>query len=317
MFKRRKLKGVFRQTFAVISLSLCLAAIVVVLVLMRRPQEVEEKVAADQPLRYYAKLQNFRIGVVVGAFVGKKGNPRTQIAKREFNLLAIGQNIFWNAINSTRGQYDFTKPDEIVDFAQANNVPVFSAAVFVWDLATPEWLRKGVEEGSISEEELRMILKNHTQKVVGRYQGRIKYWAVANEIIFGGSEFWLKHLGYNYTQWIKQPYDWAHQADPNAKLLYNDYIQVMDGRFNEQQKDGVYKLVKSLKDQKAPIHGVGLQMHVNVYDSPSLEEIRSVIKYFTSPPLSMDVYITELDVAISPQEKNLDWAFQKQAEICC
>ena len=69
-------------------------------------------------------------------------------------------------------------------------------------------------------------MREHIRTVVGRYKGRIKGWDVVNEAIDDGPEGtmrkskWREVIGDDY---IAKAFEFAHEADPQAELYYNDY----------------------------------------------------------------------------------------------
>jgi endo-1,4-beta-xylanase len=137
-------------------------------------------------------------------------------------------------------------------------------------------------------------LKEHITQVVTRYKGKVYAWDVLNEVISDrdtGSVYrmtpWLRICGEEYIPAI---FRWAHEADPDAILYYNDYNTENPGK-----RERIYNMVKKLLDDGVPVHGVGLQGHWNS-SSPSEEAIRESIDKFAS--LGLDVQITELDVTI-------------------
>lgn len=152
------------------------------------------------------------------------------------------------------------------------------------------------------------ILKNHIYTVVGRYRGRIYAWDVVNEAIADDGSLrrtiWLEKIGPEY---IELAFRWAHEADPNALLFYNDYNAEGLG----PKSDAVYNLVKNLLEKGVPIHGVGLQMHVSVEWPPNTNDIYANIKRLNE--LGLEVHITEMDVRI--REPATDEDLIRQAEI--
>src|SRR5207302_7761217 len=106
--------------------------------------------------------------------------------------------------------------------------------------------------------------------LVGRYKGRVSYWDVVNEAIDDSGNLrntiWLQVIGPDY---IDMAFRWAHEADPAAKLLYNDYSAEGLGR----KSDAVYTLVRSLLQEGVPIQGVGLQSHFTLSSPPKIDDI--------------------------------------------
>jgi endo-1,4-beta-xylanase len=54
-------------------------------------------------------------------------------------------------------------------------------------------------------------------------------------------------------------FKWAHEADPKAELYYNDYAVEGGGA----KADHMLDLAKWLREQGAPITGLGLQYHID------------------------------------------------------
>jgi endo-1,4-beta-xylanase len=142
-----------------------------------------------------------------------------------------------------------------------------------------------------SREELLQRMREHIHTVVGRYKGRIKVWDVVNEAIADGygtnilrNSLWLEIIGPDF---IAKAFQYAHEADPEAILRYNEY-----GLENPAKRTKLIALIKSLQAQRVPIHAIGSQAHVNV--STSFETMdQALIEMET---LSLPIHITELDV---------------------
>jgi endo-1,4-beta-xylanase len=96
--------------------------------------------------------------------------------------------------------------------------------------------------------------------------------------------------------YIAKAFEFAHAADPNAILFYNDYNEI-----NSTKRDKIYKLVKNLKDAGVPIGGVGLQGHWAI-NEPSREQLDSTLRKFAD--LGLAIQITELDISVYPKEHN-------------
>jgi endo-1,4-beta-xylanase len=112
-----------------------------------------------------------------------------------------------------------------------------------------------------------------------------------------------KLLGREY---IAQAFRWAHEADPNAKLFYNDY----SAEGLNAKSDAILELVKSLLADGVPIHGVGFQTHVNSDFDVNAVRMRENLERFKA--LGLDVQLTEVDVQTrgAPPEK-----WQRQAKV--
>ena len=65
---------------------------------------------------------------------------------------------------------------------------------------------------------------------------------------------WYDIIGEEY---IKIAYEAAHKADPNCKLLYNDY-----NMYQREKINFIIEMVLSLRSEGVPIQGIGSQGHM-------------------------------------------------------
>jgi endo-1,4-beta-xylanase len=143
-------------------------------------------------------------------------------------------------------------------------------------------------------------MRHHILTVVGRYKGRIHGWDVVNEAIDDDGSYrkspWLKIIGEEY---IVKAFQFAHEADPDAELYYNDYSVE-----NAPKRRGTTNLVKMLQQKGVTIDGIGIQGHYKM-DWPTVGQVDSTVVEFAG--LGVQVMITELDVDILPQpDPNVD-----------
>jgi endo-1,4-beta-xylanase len=151
--------------------------------------------------------------------------------------------------------------------------------------------RGGFTGPRASREELLQRMRGHIHTVVGRYKGKIKAWDVVNEAIADGgtnilrNSLWLEIIGPDF---IAKAFEYAHEADPDAILRYNDY-----GLENPAKRRKLITMIKSLQEQHVPVMAIGSQTHVSV-SSPSFEaEDQALMELET---LGLPIHITELDV---------------------
>jgi endo-1,4-beta-xylanase len=141
-----------------------------------------------------------------------------------------------------------------------------------------------------SREELLRRMRDHIHTVVGRYKGKIKVWDVVNEALSDGgtnilrNSLWLEIIGPDF---IAKAFEYAHEADPDAILRYNDYSLE-----NPAKRRKLIALIKSLQAQKVPVMAIGSQAHVNV--STSFETMDQALTEIAT--LGLPIHITELDV---------------------
>lgn len=142
-----------------------------------------------------------------------------------------------------------------------------------------------------SRDELLQRMRDHIRTVVGRYKGKVKVWDVVNEALADGNgtnvlrnSLWLEIVGPDF---IAKAFQYAHEADPDAILRYNDY-----GLENPAKRKRLISLVKDLQAQKVPVHAIGSQAHLNV--STSFETMDQSLTEMAT--LGLPIHITELDV---------------------
>ena len=93
------------------------------------------------------------------------------------------------------------------------------------------------------------------------------------------------------TAYVEQAFRWAHEADPQALLFYND----VEGEGLNRKSDAIYAMVKDFKRRGVPIDGVGLQLHISQLDLDTAA-IAANIARLTA--LGVQIHITELDVSL-------------------
>ena len=243
---------------------------------------------------YYSNYFPVGVAVAPNSFEGDS----KELILNQFNSMTPENVMKMGEIHPEKDRFNWEPADKIARFAKENNLKMRGHAL-VWHQQTGPWIFKA-ENGnaSVSKQELLKRMKTHIDSVVSRYKGTIYAWDVVNEAISDDStEFlraseWYKIAGEDF---LIKAFEYAHEADPDAKLFYNDYNAIIP-----EKRDRIYKLLKMLVDRDVPIDGVGIQGHWSIY-GPSEEELRKAIDMYAS--LGLDVQITELDVSLYPWEK--------------
>ncbi|MEC0368820.1 endo-1,4-beta-xylanase [Paenibacillus chibensis] len=232
---------------------------------------------------------DFKIGAAV--------NPLTIVTQQEllthhFNSITAENEMKFISVHPQEEVYTFEAADELARFARTNGMAM-RGHTLVWHNQTPDWLFEDRQGQPVDQAELLKRLRSHIQTVVGRYKQDIYAWDVVNEVIADeGGELlrpsrWLDIAGPDF---IGKAFEYAHEADPEAVLFYNDYNES-----DPLKRDKIYALVKSLLERGVPIHGIGLQAHWNLYD-PVLDDIRAAIEKYAS--LGLQLQLTELDMSV-------------------
>ena len=275
----------------------------------------------------------FPIGVAVSprSLEGEQG----EFIKKNFNSLTA-ENVMKPAlIQPEEGKFNWAEADKIVEFAQANGMKV-RGHTLCWHNQTGEWMFKDSAGNEASKELVLARLKEHITQVVTHFKGKIYAWDVLNEAIDNKDP----SIGYRQTkmykicgeEFIGKAFRWAHEADPDAVLFYNEY-----NTENPIKREKTYEMLKKLLAEGVPVHGVGIQAHWNIggprhvgqlnqpgegdfeIKGSSEDAIRESIEKFSS--LGLKVQITELDVSIyTSRTDTLNLGFtpereQKQVEF--
>jgi len=253
-----------------------------------------QSINSTKGLKDYYK-NYFPIGVAI-----TPNNLKTDEANlilQQFNSLTPENAMKMEPIHPEENRYFWRDADSIVAFAQRNNLRIRGHNL-CWHNQAPQWIF--VDNGKpISKKVLLQRLKDHITTVVNRYKGKVYEWDVVNEAISDNpkeylrNSQWLQICGEEY---IAKAFQYAHEADPDAILFYNDYNEI-----SAVKREKIYRLVKSLKDAGVPIGGVGLQGHWAV-NEPSREQIDNTIKKFAD--LGLKIKITELDISVYTKEHN-------------
>jgi len=237
----------------------------------------------------------FPIGVAVSPQLLKSADAK--LILQQFNSMTPENVMKPGPIHPAEDRYNWEPADEIVNFAQLNHLKV-RGHTLCWHQQTGDWFFKDASGNPASKDVLLKRLKDHITNVVSRYKGKIYAWDVVNEAIADDStKFlrdspWYKICGEDF---IAKAFEYAHEADPDAQLFYNDYNSE-----RPEKAERIYRLLKKLVDAKVPIHGVGLQGHWSIFE-PKESELRNAIKTFSS--LGLKIQITELDVSVYKWEK--------------
>jgi len=256
-------------------------------------------------LRVLADRKRFRIGTCVSAPLLQWDPQYANTVRREFNVITTENALKFAVVAPKRGQYNFSDADAIVDFAEANRMEV-RGHVLVWHSQLPQWLANG----ALTRSGLVEILTTHIADVVGRYSGRIAAWDVVNEAVGSDGAFresiWYKMIGKEY---VDLAFRAARSADPTARLYYNDYgIEASD-----EHAEGIYELIRDLKQRDIPVDAVGLQMHVDMNESKRIERLPAAIGRLRT--LGLEAAVTELDVRMNVQEHPTAEHLARQAAI--
>jgi endo-1,4-beta-xylanase len=262
-------------------------------------------VSADAPVTLKDAFKgSFAMGVAVNdrQFTEQDTNGVAVILS-QFNAIAPENALKWQSIHPRAGTngYDFAPADAYVAFGEKHHMMIVGHTL-AWHSQTPPWVFRDDSgrqlQGTNAEDRQILLdrLHEHIQTVVGRYKGRIKIWDVVNEALNDSSSLsdtnmlranspWVRILG---PEFIVKAFQWAHEADPDCILRYNDYSIE-----NEPKRKRLIALIRMLQEQHVPVTAIGSQTHANlIWPSEKLEDeaLTDIAK------LGLPIHVTEMDV---------------------
>jgi endo-1,4-beta-xylanase len=223
--------------------------------------------------------------------------------KANYNIITPENCMKPQSVHPQENTFTWATPDAMVQWCQANNIKVWGHTL-AWHAQTPNWFFQGTNGQPMTRELAMERLSNHITAEVGRYKGRVYGWDVVNEAINdngGGrgenlrNDSWVRVIGPDF---LTMAFKWAHAADPDALLYYNDYNIDQDTNYDSANPQYTGKhtssmlLLKRLLADGAPINGVGIQGHWHLYNN--IPDIEKAIADYES--LGLKIAISELDV---------------------
>lgn len=249
-------------------------------------------VQCDSDLQFLSNRQE--IGVAVNSLPLFNSVPYQQIVTDHFKRITAGNEMKPDALQPFQGQFDFERADDLVYFAETNNMSIHGHTL-LWHQQIPYWM----ENFEGTREEWKAMMKNHIQTVVHHFKGKVKSWDVINEAFYENgtlrNTIWKQNIGPEY---LDLAFKYAHEADPNAVLFYNDFNLAI----NPVKRNAVLRFFQKLKANGVPIHGIGLQMHISIGFPENNEINRALIE---TSDMGFLVHLSELDVTLNPLSKSM------------
>ncbi len=237
---------------------------------------------------------------MIGASVNIKNvSDADQIAmiKREFNSITAENAMKPQPTEPQKGEFNWEDADRIADFCRQNGIKL-RGHTLMWHSQIGSWMYQDEKGNLLPKEEFYANMKHHIQAIVNRYKDVVYCWDVVNEAV-ADSPVWpgrpelrespmYKIAG---EEFIYKAFEYAHEADPDALLFYNDYN---DAEPAKSQR--IYNLVKRMKDAGVPVDGIGMQGHYNIY-GPNMSDVDAAINLYSK--VVKHIHITELDIRLN------------------
>jgi endo-1,4-beta-xylanase len=237
---------------------------------------------------------DFRVGTALsGTQLFSKEVNDLSVVPSQFNAITPEHFLKWSYVHPEPDKYNFEAADRYVAFGEKNKMFIVGHALISPD-QMPDWVFQDDNGKTVSREILLKRMREHILTVVGRYKGRINGWDVVNEAIGNDGRLLetnlCKIIGRDY---IQKAFEYAHEADPNAELYYNDY-----NMWTKKDTDSIVGMIGSLKAKGIRIDGIGMQAHWGLC-SPSVEAIENSIVALSQS--GVKVMISEIDVSVLPR----------------
>jgi endo-1,4-beta-xylanase len=250
--------------------------------------------AQTAPTLKEAYQEVFRIAAALNQVQFEERDPRgSPIIAAQFNTISPENVLKWQSLHPRPDEYTFDAADHYVDFGEKHKMFIVGHCL-VSHSQTPRSVFQDDKGEPVSREVLLDRMRDHIRTVVGRYKERIAGWDVVNEALNEDGTLrdspWRRIIGDDY---LIKAFQFAHEADPQAELYYNDYALEI-----EAKRKGAVQLIRTLKAAGAAINGVGLQDH-NRMDWPTVRQEAETIEAFAA--LGVRVNISELDIDVLPR----------------
>jgi endo-1,4-beta-xylanase len=211
---------------------------------------------------------------------------------KDFNSITSESNMVFKSVHPEKDTWTFTKADAVVNYALKHKIRIHGQTLLY---PKDSMMPKFVKEFKGDKAAWKKLMQTHIRTVAARYKGKVLAWDVLNEAIEDNGQLrdniWLRKIGEEY---ISLAYKYAHEADPNAKLFYNDYGQ----EYSVRKMAKILDFVKSAKRAGIPIHGLSFQMHTVL--RVDVNKVRDMLA--KAAATGLQVYISELDVSVRYQK---------------
>lgn len=251
---------------------------------------------ADPSSLRQAAAGSFAIGAGISDQIPQRTNDWALLTN-QFTIVTPENCMKPAAVQPAEGEFNFAQADAFVDFSEGHQLKIVGHCL-VWakDDRTPPWFYRDGEKPA-SRELLLQRMRLHIEAVVSRYRGRIAEWDVVNEALDDGTNYlrpsgWEKACGEDF---IAAAFEAAHQADPKALLIYNEY-----NNESAAKRQKLIRLVRTLRTKNVPLHAVGLQGHYELDRVPFVDIEATLV---AMRELGVKVVVSELDIDVIPRSK--------------
>jgi len=215
-----------------------------------------------------------------------------------FNAAVTENALKWHDMEREPGRVNYATVDAILAWTDRHEIPLRGHNIF-WGIPNrvQTWLK------AMDDATLRETLKARALDIGSRYRGRFAEYDLNNEMLH--ANYYEERLGPGIT---KQMADWIKQADPGARLFFNDYDILTGNRL-----DDYIKHIRGLLEQGVPMAGIGVQGHLHGenFDPKALQNALNELAKFGLPiritefnlPGQRSVFMKEGNLKLTPEQE--------------
>jgi endo-1,4-beta-xylanase len=246
-----------------------------------------------QTLARAAATNGRKFGCAVNSQMLAYRSPGRHVALEQCDTMTAEWSFKWDRLSPAHNQYDFDDADHIANFARENGKRM-RGHTLLWHLGLPPWA-----DALIAETREWDNVRQYFNAVMPRYADIVDEWDVINEpidVVAGadglrGNQF-LKAFGPDYIEWAFWS---AHDAAPDSRLFINEYGLEYGSPEEGLRRLTLLRLLEKLVSRGVPVHGVGLQAHLDLRKgSVYTEGIYGLLRDISG--MGLQISITELDI---------------------
>jgi len=233
------------------------------------------------------EVSPFPFGASVSINLLKTRVPYENVIRKEYNSVTAENAMKIGGLHPSENTFYWTDADYLVTFAIGLGIRVHGHTL-IWHSSLPSWVTNFQGDAVAWEN----MFKTHIQTIVTHFKGNVTSWDVVNEAFNDDgtlrSTIWSQHLGNDY---VARAFQYAHEADPNALLFYNEYGH----EYSSAKRTAVNNMAADFKTRGIPIDGLGLQMHTNQNQT----DANLITAINTAAQTGLKIHISELDISLN------------------
>ncbi len=247
-------------------------------------KDKEGNVVTDAEVEFDMFEHEFQFGNLIKSAMHGNENYMNNLSSL-FNSAVVEHNLKWAPYEENP-----QNARKQIDEAKAVGIKYLRGHTLFWErkfglngktYMTPEYMFADDIMNGSNKAKYDELCKKHIDEICAEFKGEFVDWDVLNEIVVHN----LFESVYGTETW-KDQFDWVRQADPDAKLYYNDYMQLFEG---------YYPTLDKLVASGADFDGIGIQSH---YDNHQEKPTELIAMYDKLDTYGKELKVTEFSCSI-------------------